>query len=205
MGEGNVTLRIGFPGGGFALDTGYMDVEVAKHTASRKGLADFCIEWESPAMRGVQSLMAEIASTHIPPLVVGEPGVGKEAIAVQVHKMSPRRDGLLRRIDCSAFSVGDLDALLQLAGSDCGPGTTVFLDEIGELDCACQARLVELLEPRTPYPTAEIDRLGSPQRLARSWNWKCVPAASARTCITGSVLSVCDCLRSVGAGRTFQS
>jgi len=96
-------------------------------------------------MRGVQFLMAEIASTDIPLLVVGEPGVGKEAIAVQVHKLSPRRDGLLRRVDCSALSLGDLDVLLQLAGSDCGAGTTVFLDEIGELNYACQARLVELL------------------------------------------------------------
>jgi two-component system response regulator AtoC len=89
--------------------------------------------------------MAKIASTDIPLLVVGEPGVGKEAIAAQVHKLSPRRDGLLRRVVCSALSLGDLDGLLQPAGNDGGAGTTVFLDEITELHYTCQARLLELL------------------------------------------------------------
>ena len=96
-------------------------------------------------MRGVQSLMAGIASTDIALLVVGEPGAGKEAIAVQVHGLSPRRDGLLQRVSCSALSPGDFDVLLQPAGSECGAGTTMFLDEIGELNYPCQARLLELL------------------------------------------------------------
>jgi DNA-binding NtrC family response regulator len=75
-------------------------------------------------MRGVQSLMAEIASSGIALLVVGEPGVGKEAIAVQLHKMSPRREGLFQRVGCPELSVGDFDALLSLAATDPQAGTT---------------------------------------------------------------------------------
>jgi DNA-binding NtrC family response regulator len=94
-----------------------MDSDVIRACASYNGVTDFCMEWESAAMRGVQSLMAEIASTGIALLVVGEPGVGKEAIAVQLHKMSPRRDGLFRRVGSPELSVGDFDALLSLAAT----------------------------------------------------------------------------------------
>jgi two-component system, NtrC family, response regulator AtoC len=122
-----------------------MDTDVIRATASHNDVTDFCIGWESPAMRGVQYLMAEIASSDVPLLVVGEPGVGKETIAVQLHRMSPRRNGLLRRVGCPEFSVGDFDALLSPAAGEPRAGTTVFLDEISGLDYPCQARLLELL------------------------------------------------------------
>jgi two-component system, NtrC family, response regulator AtoC len=121
-----------------------MDTEFTRAAVSDNHVIEFCVEWKNPAMRGVQFLMAEIASTDIPLLVVGERGAGKEAIAVQLHRMSSRRDGLLRRIRCRALSVGDFNALLPLTGSE-GAGTTVFLDEIGELDYTCQGRLLESL------------------------------------------------------------
>jgi two-component system, NtrC family, response regulator AtoC len=134
------------PGCGFNVkDIGCMDIDVIRATVSHNDVTDFCIGWESPAMRGVQSLMAEIASADIPLLVVGEPGVGKEALATQLHRMSPRRDGLLRRVGCPKLSVGDFDALLSPAAREPQAGTTVFLDEVSELDYPCQARLLELL------------------------------------------------------------
>ena len=126
-------------------DIASMDTEVTRAAVSYNEVTDFCMGWESPAMRGVHALMAEIASTDIPLLVVGEPGVGKEAIAVQLHRMSPRRDGLLRKVGCPSLRVGDFDALLSPTPSESGAGTTVFLDEIGELDYPCQARLLEWL------------------------------------------------------------
>src|SRR5215472_5114146 len=104
---------MGFPRGSFPRcgleveDIANMDTEVTGATVSDDGATEFCTEWESPAMRGVQSLMAEIASTDIPLLVVGEAGVGKEAIAAQLHRMSPRRDGLLRRVGCASLNLGD--------------------------------------------------------------------------------------------------
>ena len=99
-------------------------------------------------MRGIQSLMAEIASADIPVLVVGEAGSGKETVAIQIHKLSPRRSGTLQKVGCSALSLRDFDLLLQPAESAAEAGSTVFLDEIGELDYACQARLLELLSSK---------------------------------------------------------
>jgi hypothetical protein len=64
---------------------------------------------------------------------------------MQLHRMSPRRDGVLRRVGCPALRVGDFDALLSPAASAPQAGTTVFLDETSELDYPCQASLLELL------------------------------------------------------------
>jgi two-component system response regulator AtoC len=128
-----------------------MEIKVVEVSESCDGVSDFCVQWESTPMRGIQSLMAEIASADIPTLVVGEPGSGKEAIAVQIHKLSPRRNSPLRKVGCSARSLADLDLLLQ-AQSGRGAGSTVLLDEIGELDYMCQARLLELLSSAGSTP-----------------------------------------------------
>jgi two-component system, NtrC family, response regulator AtoC len=103
-------------------------------------------------MRVVHSVMAVVASADIPLLVVGERGVGKDAVAVQLHRMSPRRDGLLRRVGCRELSVGDFDALLSTAACEPKSGTTVFLDEISALDYPCQTRLLELLAATDGMP-----------------------------------------------------
>jgi DNA-binding NtrC family response regulator len=92
--------------------------------------------------------MVEIAAADIPILVVGEAGSGKEAIAIQIHRLSPRRNGPLRKVGCSTLSLRDFDLLLEPAESRGEAGSTVFLDEIGELDYVCQARLLELLSSK---------------------------------------------------------
>jgi two-component system, NtrC family, response regulator AtoC len=122
-----------------------MDTTFAEASVSRDGSTEFCVVWENPAMRSIQFLMAEIASADIPILVVGEAGSGKDAIAVQIHRLSPRRNGPLRKVGCSALSPKDLDLLLRPAEFGEGVGSTVFLDEISELDYTCQAKLLELL------------------------------------------------------------
>jgi DNA-binding NtrC family response regulator len=118
-----------------------MDTDGTRATPGENDEPGFCVEWKNPAMRGVQSLMAEIASTDIPLLVIGEPGTGKKALAMQLHRMSARRDGLLQKVGCAALRAGDLDALLA---PESGAGT-VLLDEINELNDTCQARLIELM------------------------------------------------------------
>jgi len=125
-----------------------MDAKVAEASVSRDAPTDFCVKWESPAMRGIQSLMAEIASADIPVLVVGEAGSGKEATAVQIHRLSPRRNGPLRKVGCSGLGLPDFDLFLQPTESGDGAGSTVFLDEITELDYICQAKLLEVLSSK---------------------------------------------------------
>ena len=84
--------------------------------------------------------------------MVGEPGVGKDAIAAQLHKMSPRRHGLLRKVGCPALRVGDFDAFLPPTGREGEAGTTVLLNEIDQLHYTCQARLLELLAAADGMP-----------------------------------------------------
>lgn len=110
-------------------------------------------------MRGIQSLMADIAAADVPILVVGEAGSGKEAIAVQIHRLSPRRNGPLRKVGCSALGLRDAGVLLQPAESGGGDGSTIFLDEITELDYACQGKLLEVLSS-TDGPAPGRERHG---------------------------------------------
>ena len=78
--------------------------------------------------------------------------MGKDAIAAQLHKMSPRRHGRLRQVGCPALRVGDFDAFLPPTGREGEAGTTVLLNEIDQLHYTCQARLLELLAAADGMP-----------------------------------------------------
>lgn len=106
------------------------------------------VPWASPAMRAVDWLAAEIASTAIPVLLVGERGTGKDVVAAQIHARSPRQSGRLVKLDCAALTPDALDRLFAGHGNGNGAAeerTTVLLDEVSELHPACQAGLLEAL------------------------------------------------------------
>ncbi len=130
-----------------------MDMRVRNTSSSNP--PEFFTEWASPAMQGIQSLMAEIALADVTVLIVGETGSGKEAVATQIHRLSPRRDSPLTKVRCSALSPGDLDlfgypAVYRSDGDKSTGSGTVLLGEIGELDSICQAELLEILSSRGP-------------------------------------------------------
>jgi two-component system response regulator AtoC len=101
----------------------------------------------SPVMQSLESVVAEIAPTNIPVLLVGESGTGKEMFANLVHRLSRNADGSLSKISCAAISRETFAVELGLNGSR-GSGTagrengTVFFDEISELDEVCQRNLL---------------------------------------------------------------
>jgi two-component system, NtrC family, response regulator AtoC len=99
----------------------------------------------SLAMLTLESVLAEIAPTNIPVLLVGESGTGKEMFANRVHRLSAKGGKALARISCAAMNSVSFSAELGLyanamgAQKECG---TVFFDEIGELDSICQRNLL---------------------------------------------------------------
>jgi len=104
----------------------------------------------SPAMRTLESVVVEIASTNIPVLLIGECGTGKEMFAQRVHQLSRQSGTPLVRIACAAMNFANFSAELGLNSGGQSEaqergGRTVFFDEISELDAACQRHLLYAL------------------------------------------------------------
>lgn len=110
----------------------------------------------------------QVAPTDLSVLIVGESGVGKEIIPRVIHDNSPRRREKYFAINCGSIPEGTIDS--ELFGHEKGSYTgavgeadgyfgvankgTIFLDEVGELPMATQARLLRVLE------TGEYIRVG---------------------------------------------
>ena len=115
---------------------------------------------ESPAMRDVLREIALAAPTDARILVTGESGTGKEVVADLVHAWSRRAGGPLVKVNCAALPEALLES--ELFGHEKGAftgavemrvgrfedahGGTIFLDEIGELPAALQAKLLRVIE-----------------------------------------------------------
>ncbi len=100
----------------------------------------------SPAMRSVERVVSDIASTNIPVLVAGESGTGKEVVAAQIHRLSNRREQSFTKVSCAALQSELLRARNGNGTSELLPGWgTVLLDEIADLDAGSQSKLVHLL------------------------------------------------------------
>lgn len=123
----------------------------------------------SPKSKELHALIDRVAPSHLPVLVQGETGSGKELVARAIHLRGTRRDGPLRSINCGAIPATLLESVLfghekgAFTGADTARagvfeearGGTVFLDEVGELSPAAQAALLRVLEAKT------ITRVGS--------------------------------------------
>ncbi|HEY8142035.1 MAG TPA: sigma 54-interacting transcriptional regulator [Kofleriaceae bacterium] len=121
------------------------------------------------AMARLVALLERLAQVDLPILVLGETGAGKELAAALVHHLSPRQSGPLVSFNCAALQ--DSLAESELFGHDKGAfsgataaragllesaaGGTVFLDEVGDLSGAIQAKLLRVLETR------RLTRVGS--------------------------------------------
>ena len=115
-----------------------------------------------PAMARLYALVERLARVDLPVLITGETGCGKELAATMVHERSPRRDRSLVALNCAAIQENLVES--ELFGFERGAfsgahatkqgllevanGGTVFLDEIGELPLAIQAKLLRVLETK---------------------------------------------------------
>lgn len=123
----------------------------------------------SPAMKKVYELLEKAVSTNITVSVYGETGTGKDLVAKAIHYNSRRKDHPFVAVNVSAIPKELLEG--ELFGYEKGSftgavarrigkfeeaqGGTIFLDEIGELDTAHQAKLLRVLQER------EVSRIGS--------------------------------------------
>ncbi|MDE3144606.1 MAG: sigma-54-dependent Fis family transcriptional regulator [Bacteroidota bacterium] len=129
----------------------------------------FGIIGNAPALNFALSTAAQVASTDLTVLIVGESGVGKEAFSQIIHALSSRKHNPFIAVNCGAIPEGTIDS--ELFGHEKGSftgavdsrkgyfetvnGGTIFLDEIGELPLGTQARLLRVLE------MGEFIRVGS--------------------------------------------
>ena len=112
------------------------------------------------ALNRALDIALQVASTDLSVLIVGESGVGKEIIPRLIHDHSARRGKNYFAINCGSIPEGTIDS--ELFGHEKGAFTdaigeskgyfgvadkgTIFLDEVGELPLATQARLLRVLE-----------------------------------------------------------
>ena len=125
-----------------------------------------CLVGKSAAITGIVRYATQIAAGDGTVLITGETGTGKEITAEMIHARSRRAGGPMIAVNCAALPETLLESELfgHLKGAFTGAhrsragafaaadGGTIFLDEIGELNSAIQAKLLRVIENRTVRP-----------------------------------------------------
>src|ERR1700729_1093134 len=122
----------------------------------------------SDAMRRVFEMAERVAASDATVLILGESGTGKDLLAQEIHKRSARRGRAFVAVNCAALPENLIESELfgyergaftgaaqQRRGKfELASGGTIFLDEIGDMNAATQAKVLRALENR------KIERLG---------------------------------------------
>lgn len=136
------------------------------------------------ALNHVLDVALQVAPTDLSVLIIGESGVGKEIIPRIIHDNSPRKREKYFAINCGSIPEGTIDSELfgHVKGSFTGaindsPGYfgvankgTLFLDEVGELPLATQARLLRVLETGEYIPVGATEVRKTSVRIVAATN-----------------------------------
>src|SRR3954451_1701491 len=138
---------------------------VSEITELRRQLTDdqdraFLFWGDSPEMQTIASVIEQVSDSDVTVLIRGESGVGKELVARAIHQRSSRKDRPFVKVNCAALPAELLES--ELFGHEKGAFTgaattrigkfeqadtgTIFLDEIGEMKAALQAKLLHVLQ-----------------------------------------------------------
>jgi DNA-binding NtrC family response regulator len=126
------------------------------------------IVWTGEAMRRAMAQLERVAASETRICILGETGTGKELVARTIHERSPRAGGPFITLNCAAVPAELIESELfghekgsftGAAGRHVGKfeqadGGTIFLDEIGDMPLAMQAKLLRVLEE------GEVERIG---------------------------------------------
>ena len=126
------------------------------------------IVWKGAAMQRVMSQVEKVAASETRVCILGETGTGKELVARTIHERSPRSNGAFVTLNCAAVPAELIES--ELFGHEKGSFTgaagrhlgkfeqadhgTIFLDDIGDMPLAMQAKLLRVLEE------GEVERIG---------------------------------------------
>ena len=136
------------------------------------------------ALNHVLDVALQVAPTDLSVLIIGESGVGKEIIPRVIHDNSPRRREKYFAINCGSIPEGTIDSELfgHVKGSYTGAINdsagyfgvankgTLFLDEVGELPLATQARLLRVLETGEYIPVGSTEIRKTDVRIVAATN-----------------------------------
>jgi formate hydrogenlyase transcriptional activator len=128
---------------------------------------------QSQALQRVLAQVEQVAPTASTVLLLGETGTGKELVASAIHEFSPRRDQPMVSVNCSAIPTSLIESELfgrekgaytgalskQIGRFELASGSTLFLDEIGDIPVEVQVKLLRVMQER------QIERLGSPKTI----------------------------------------
>jgi PAS domain S-box-containing protein len=128
---------------------------------------------KSDGLKYVLYRAEQVAPTNTTVLILGETGTGKELIAAAIHNMSPRKDRPLITVNCAALPANLMESELfgrekgaftgadtmQIGRFEVANGSTLCLDEIGELPLEMQAKLLRAIQH------SEFERLGSSRTI----------------------------------------
>ena len=128
---------------------------------------------QSDGLKYVLYRAEQVAPANTTVLILGETGTGKELIAAAVHNMSPRKERPLITVNCAALPGNLIESELfgrekgaftgadtrQVGRFEIAHGSTLCLDEIGELPLELQAKLLRVIQHN------EFERLGSSQTI----------------------------------------
>lgn len=129
---------------------------------------------DSLAMQKVMATIKKIAGTDASILILGENGTGKELVAREIHRQSMRKSGVLMSVDLGSITETLFESELfgyakgaftdakesRIGRFEAANGGSLFLDEIGNLPLALQAKLLTAIERK------EISPVGSNQRIS---------------------------------------
>jgi DNA-binding NtrC family response regulator len=131
------------------------------------------IVWKGETMRAVMAQVERVAASETRICIFGETGTGKELVARTLHERSPRAGGPFVTLNCAAVPAELIES--ELFGHEKGSFTgaagrhlgkfeqaqhgTIFLDEIGDMPLAMQAKLLRVLEE------GEVERIGGERAI----------------------------------------
>jgi len=128
---------------------------------------------DSEGIRRVLQAAEQVAPTDSTVLVLGETGTGKELIARTIHEHSRRKGRVMVKVNCAALPATLIESELfgrekgaftgaltrEIGRFELASGSTIFLDEVGELPIELQSKLLRVLQE------GEFERLGGPKTI----------------------------------------